>query len=282
MLQDVREGGRQRAWDFAVRNPRVAAAIEAYCVRRADHVVVVVEENADRLAALGVRRDRLSVVSNTPPRERALRRDGHAPVRAGQRLQVVYLGILEIPRGLYEAIDAVEILRSRSMPVRLTIVGDGRDAPLLRARARDAGLTEDDVVFTGYVPRHEDALGIVAASDVGIAPFHKTGQWQTSISNKLFDYMAAGLAVVTSDTAPSARIVRETCTGEVFRAGEAADLAAALVRLADPAVRTAAGEAGRRSILTRYNWERDAEVFCRAVEAVVRDAATGRRVEPPA
>jgi glycosyltransferase involved in cell wall biosynthesis len=136
------------------------------------------------------------------------------------------------------------------------------------------GLTDGEVVFTGYIPRHKDALELVAAADVGIVPFHATGQWQASIPNKLFDYMAAGLAVVTSDTAPCARVVRETGAGEVFRAGDARDLARALLRLTDPATRRAAGEAGRQAVVSRYNWEHDADVFCRTVEAVARRSAT--------
>jgi glycosyltransferase involved in cell wall biosynthesis len=177
-----------------------------------------------------------------------------------------------------EAIDAVKHLRDRGVRARLTIVGTGRDAPLFERRARELGLTQDEVIFTGYIPRHEDALKVVASADVGVVPFRATPQWQTSIPNKLFDYMAAGLAVVTSDTAPCARIVRETGAGEVFRAGDAHDLAAALERLTNTAVRDAAGEAGRRAVLARYHWERDAGVFCRTIESVASTArvAAGR------
>jgi glycosyltransferase involved in cell wall biosynthesis len=276
MLADIWTAGRQRPWDVAVRNPRAAAVVEAYCARRVEHVVVVVEENAERVAALGVPRERISVVSNTPSRARALAA-GAGRDRPTGRLEVVYLGILEVPRGLIEAIDAVAMLKARGVPVRLRIVGTGRDEELFRARVRGARLSDEDVLFTGYIPRHEDALGIVGAADVGIVPSHATAQWQTSIANKLFDYMAAGLAVVTSDAAPSARVVRETRSGEVFRAGDAGDLAAALLRLVDPSARQAAGEAGRRAVLSRYNWERDGATFCR----VVRDVARAARERTP-
>jgi glycosyltransferase involved in cell wall biosynthesis len=270
MLADIWSAGRQRPWDPLVRSPRAAAMLEAYATRRAAHVVVVVEENAERLAQLGVPRERITIVSNTPPRGRAEQARPRAASRATDRLEVVYLGILETPRGLIEAIDAIRILRDRSVPVRLTVVGTGRDAPLLQAHARARGLTDNEVWFTGYVPRHEDALALVAAADVGIVPSRATQQWQTSIANKLFDYMATGLAVVTSDAAPSARIVRETSAGEVFRAGDAADLARALERLTDSSIRAAAGEAGRSAVLSRYNWERDTAVLLDVVDSLAR------------
>jgi glycosyltransferase involved in cell wall biosynthesis len=269
LLRDNWAVGRQRPWDVIVRNPRAARLVEAYSLRHVDHVIVVVEESADRVANLGVPRERITVVSNTPPLERLSNTRPPVPSDARKRLEVVYLGILEIPRGLYEAIDAVRMLRAHSMAVRLTVVGTGRDAPLFHARARAAGLTAEDVRFTGYVSR-EEAMHAVATSDVGLLANHRTEQWQASIPNKLFDYMAAGLAVVTSDTAPCARIVRDTAAGEVFRAGDAADLARALERLTDSSVRAAAGEAGRRAVLNRYNWERDSAVLLEVVDSLAR------------
>ena len=268
-----RDVGRRKPWDFLVRNPRLFSAVEDYCIRHVDHIMVVVEESADRLAARGVPRDRLDVVSNTPPAARAMHARPNPPRPTGAPLELVYLGIHTIERGLLELIEAVKVLRDQSVPVRATIVGVGRDTERLRAYTRQLGLTADDVLFTGYLQSHAEALAVLAAADVGVIPSRKTGQSDSTIPNKLFDYMAAGLAVLTSNTAPCTRIVRETGAGDVFRAGDAADLAAAVRRLADPAVRRAAGEAGRRAILARYNWERDGAVLC----DVVRRVATGSR-----
>jgi glycosyltransferase involved in cell wall biosynthesis len=267
--QNLWDSGRRKPWDVVVRNPRWVAAVEKYCVRRVDHVLVVVDESADRLVALGVPRERIDVVSNTPPAARARReRAATSPSDAG-RVEVVYLGIQEVIRGLLELVEAVRILRDQAVPVRATIVGGGRDAELFRARARELGLTADDVVFTGHLPDHRTALEIVERAAIGVIATRKSAESESTIPNKLFDYMAAGLAVVTSDIGPCARIVRETGAGEVFRAGDAADLAAAVRRLAsDPERRRAAGEAGRRAVLTRYNWERDASALRRVIEGV--------------
>jgi glycosyltransferase involved in cell wall biosynthesis len=268
-----RDFGRQKPWDFLVRNPRIFSLIEDYCIRRVDHILVVVDESADRLAARGVPRARLDVVSNTPPAARAMYARPSGPRPPGAPLELVYLGIHTVERGLLELIDAVKILRDQGVRARTTIVGVGRDTHLLHARARALGLTGDDIVFTGYLQSHAEALAVMGAADVGVIPSRKTGQSDATIPNKLFDYMATGLAVLTSDTAPCARIVRETGAGEVFRAGAASDLAAAVRRLADPAVHRAAGEAGRRAVLARYNWERDSAVL----REVVRRVATGAR-----
>jgi glycosyltransferase involved in cell wall biosynthesis len=278
------DAGRRKPWDLLVRNPRLFARLEDYCIRRVDHILVVVEESADRLVARGVPRSRIDVVSNTPPAARATPGHSGAPRPPTDRLHLVYVGIHTIERGLLELIDAVKLLRDQRVPVRATIVGTGRDTHILRERARILGLSDDDVLFTGYLANHADALAIMTAADVGVIPSRKTAQADSTIPNKLFDYMAAGLAVLTSDAAPCKRIVRETGAGEVFRAGDAADLAAAIRRLSDPAVRHVAAAAGRHAIVERYNWERDGAVLRDVVRRIVtvRGGVTRRGMRAPA
>jgi glycosyltransferase involved in cell wall biosynthesis len=262
LIRSTWDAGRHSLIDYAVRNPAAVAAVERYCVRRVDRVLVVIEESGERLVRdLGVPAEHIDVVSNTPARARA--EHPTRPLRGDRPLEVAYLGLFEIPRGIGELVSAAAKLRGR-IPVRLTLVGDGRDGELFRAQAADLGLTGDQIVFTGYLP-HGDALAVVARADVGVVPHHAVEAWNTTIPNKLFDYMAAGLAVITSDAAPAARIVRATGAGEVFRAGDAGDLAHAIERLADPQHCADAAHAGREAILRQYHWERDAERLLRAV-----------------
>jgi hypothetical protein len=42
-------------------------------------------------------------------------------------------------------------------------------------------------------------------------------QWNTTVANKLFDYVALGIPVVAADVRPVERIPRETAGGGVFR-----------------------------------------------------------------
>jgi glycosyltransferase involved in cell wall biosynthesis len=264
-MRAMRAAGHHSVTDGFLRSPRVLAAVERYCLRRVDRVLTVVDESAARVERLGVSRGRVRVVSNTPARGYAERAVDVVRSNHRDRLEVVYLGLLEVPRGIDEVIDAAALLRRSATPIRVTLVGGGRDTPGFQARARAAGLTEDDVVFAGHLPLHA-ALDAVAEADVGVVPLRRCEAYDTTVPNKLFDYMALGLPVVTSDTLPSARIVRETGAGEVYRAGEAKDLAAALRRLSDPAARRSAGEAGRRAVVDRYNWEQDAAILRATVE----------------
>jgi glycosyltransferase involved in cell wall biosynthesis len=268
MMQSLYDNGVAGTWDFLVRNPRAVSAIERWVLRHIDHVIVVVEESRDRLVALGYPSDRVTVVCNTPPLERLEARP-HTHVTGPLKLN--YLGLLEAPRGLGWVIDALARCTAKGFDVRLTVIGSGREREMFERQAKTLGLCTPTIQFTGYL-QNADALRLVSEADVGLVPHQPTESWNTTIPNKLFDYMAAGLAVVTSDARPAARIVRETQTGEVFTGSDPESLPAAIERLIDPAYRTACAEHGRMAVRTKYNWEADTDRLLTALERTVNVA----------
>jgi glycosyltransferase involved in cell wall biosynthesis len=258
MIQDLWTTGSTRFGDRFVRNPKVVAAVERWTLKRVDHTFVVVEESRDRLIGLGVPADRITVVGNTPSLQRVPTGAPAPEATAGpqRRLEMVYLGLLETARGVGVAIDAVSICRKRGIDVAFSVIGDGRARLSFEARAAELGLAEDHVRFHGYLPYH-DALELVSRADVGLIPHLANESWNTTIPNKLFDYMAAGLPVLASDAYPTRRVIEETGCGIWFRSGEPEHLAEALETLWGDSDRCLRGSAGRDAIRHRYNWEAD-------------------------
>ncbi|MEO8194751.1 MAG: glycosyltransferase family 4 protein [Gemmatimonadales bacterium] len=266
MMRGLWETGVQRRTDVLVRNPKLTASVERWVLARADHVLVVVDESSDRLRALGVEASRITVVCNTPKLSR-LNETGPKVHKEGSTLELIYLGLLEAPRGLNVLIDAVAQAREAGTCVRLTLLGDGRDRDSIEKRARALGLDETVVRFCGRVP-YADAVRLLQRADVGVVPHVANESWNTTIPNKLFDYMAAGLAVLTSSAKPAARIVRETGAGVVFEHTKSSDCAAALGILARAEFRALCGANGRRAVESRFHWERDAERMVGAVNRI--------------
>jgi glycosyltransferase involved in cell wall biosynthesis len=264
MMRVLWETGRETLFDYFARNPTLTRLVERHCVRAVDHIVVVVEESADRVAALGVPSAKITVVSNTPPIAR-LDDSPHVASAARSTLDVVYMGNLEVVRGLLEAVEAIAHLKQRGTRAKLRIIGRGRDEALIRQRCAALELGEEDVEFLGYIASHSEALRIVADSDVGLIPHRKNDSWNTTIPNKLFDYMAAGLPVVSSDAAPCARIVRETGCGKVFRSADAVGMAAAIEEAGQAEAAVSLGAAGRTAVRARYNWEHDTAILLDAI-----------------
>lgn len=262
LLQDVWDTGRAGRFDWLVRNPRAATMLERYCLPRVARVLTVVEEARDHVLGRGIPEARVDVVSNTPPLARS---QGPAAVHRDGPIEAVYMGIMEVARGIEVLLDALAALRGRGRSAHLHLIGGGRDLPLFQQQAARLGLGPADVTFHGFIPSHAEALAIVARCGVGLAPHFANGWANTTIPNKLFDYMAAGVPVIVSDALPMARIVTETGAGLVFRDRDVEGLASCLERLGDPALRTRLGAAGRAAVSARYHWEFDRRVLLDAI-----------------
>ncbi len=266
MMRGLWETGVHRPTDVLVRNPAATAAVERWVLKRIDHVLVVVEESGERLRELGLAGDRITVVSNTPSLSR-LRELSPRVHMQGKPIELIYLGLLEAPRGIGVLIEAVARTRQAGIAARLTILGDGRERGNFERLAASLGLEGDSVRFLGRVP-YPDAVRMLQAADVGVVPHKANESWNTTIPNKLFDYMSAGLAVLTSSAKPAARVVRDSGAGLVFQDGSPGDCATAIQNLANADFRGRCGANGRHAILRRFNWERDSSQMLQAINRV--------------
>jgi glycosyltransferase involved in cell wall biosynthesis len=275
MMQALWDSGTKRPWDVVVRNPRAVAAVERWVLPRVDHVLVVVEENRDRLVALGVPAERVTVVSNTPPLSRV--RDQAAVSNRGldAPLALVYLGLLEAPRGVGVVLHGVRHCIDVGIPVTLQVIGAGREGNAFRALVRQLDL-ERHVEFTGRLP-HQEALAAMRRADIGLVPHEPNESWNMTIPNKLFDYMAAGLPVLSSDAIPAARIVRQTGCGLVFDYRNVDSLAAAVARLRDPQTRLRYGTQGLAAARHTYHWECDADRMLGVVATLTDITPRGKK-----
>jgi glycosyltransferase involved in cell wall biosynthesis len=272
MMRDIWTDGRARWSDNLVRNPRIVAAVERWVLKRLDHVITVVEESSDRLVSLGYPRERTTVVSNTPP----LARIGPLKPRiASEPLRVVYLGLIEGHRGIGTTLEAAALLQQAGVRFHLDVVGDGRDFDLFTARAEQLKLAKGAVTFHGRLA-HADAITLFGQAHVGLVPHEARESWNTTIPNKLFDYMAAGLATISSDAVPAARVVRATGCGLIFRSGNAAELADCIRQCLDLETWGRFRRAGQDAIRTYYNWERDTMALLRVVTDVAAAASAGQ------
>ena len=263
-----------RIHNLVVRNPYLARLVERYVIRRADALLVVVEESAARLMDAGVPSSRIDVVCNTPTAARiqecgeiGARRNG---IGSGS-LRMAYLGLLGHSRGIETVLRALALLRDGGTEVKFDVVGPLEEGRNLPALARRLGI-DQLVSFHGRMP-YDKALRLVASCDLGIVPHHASEHWRTTIPNKLFDYMASSMPVIVSDTPPAKRIVETTGCGVVFRDRDPSDLCQQIRRLLDGELRETMGRAGRRAVLEYYNWQQDSARMVARLEALACEGA---------
>lgn len=146
-------------------------------------------------------------------------------------LNVLCIGYLKPFKGHDVLLDALAAL-DPEVPFRCVITGYGPVEQNLRNRAARLGIA-DRVEFAGVV---SDARLSTLFGWAGVlaAPGHEE-PWGIRVNEALL----AGLPVVVSDGVGAVELVRSSGAGEVFRAGSASDLAAALRRAHG---RLAAGE----------------------------------------
>lgn len=259
-----------RLINVLLRNPAVVRLVEKICIRYVDHILVVIEESRNRLIQLGVPAEKISVVMNTPTLERFACNDSEtliSPVeKRKEALSLIYLGLLEWPRGLETAIRAVQEVRMVLPEIKLVIVGSGRDEAYFKALVTDLSLTEH-VQFVGWID-YREAIALIAAADIGLVPHHATASWNTTIPNKLFDYMSMAKPVVVSNAWPTERIVMEEKCGIVFDEQDPKALGDAIMKLSEPSVRQYHGRRGKDAVTGKYNWSVDEKRLFRAIEKV--------------
>lgn len=272
-LRTLRNTGALRGFDALVRNPRLAASVERYVIRRAQAIVCVIEESAQRLTALGVPVGRLTVVRNTP-------RIDDGPTRqvrtsANEVLTLVYLGLIERHRGVQDLVRAVHESLRRGRQLKLIVIGDGKSFGELRTLAADLGVLDNGVELLGRIENRR-ALAIVSQADIGAIPHMPCDAWDATIPNKLFDYMSLGLPVLTSNVGPVQRIVTQEACGVAYEWGNVDDLCAKIDTLRSATQRQEMAEAGRRAVQSKYNWSNDGAVLSRTLLAVHKSHRSAR------
>jgi glycosyltransferase involved in cell wall biosynthesis len=241
-----------------IYNRRRWAAYERRILRRVDAVITVIEESRERVAGLGIPRERISVVPNTASAEReAIPIDREITDRYRGRFVVSYVGGFSTHRGLDVTIRALPRLRDAIPDLLLVLVGD-RNRPYREYLERLIGSLGcgDMVDMTGWQP-FEKIWSYIDASDVCLVPHARNPHTDTTIPHKVFQYMMVSKPVIVSDCRPLERIIRDSGAGLVFRYDDPADLAAKILELyRSESLREKVSKAGRRAFVDRYNWDR--------------------------
>jgi glycosyltransferase involved in cell wall biosynthesis len=187
---------------------------------------------------------------------RKLNGNGRARLAApGQRV-VLYAGSLYAGKGGEQILLAAERMRE----AKFVLLG-GRDFEVARLKERAESLGLSNVELTGHVP-HASVPAYLFAADVLIAPFTEDGRdiagkviAPFASPLKLFEYMAAGKPIITSDLGAIPEVLRHGENGLLTKPGSVDELVRNLSRLlSDPALSARLGAAARRDV-SIYSWE---------------------------
>ncbi|MDD5054966.1 MAG: glycosyltransferase family 4 protein [Candidatus Peribacteraceae bacterium] len=170
------------------------------------------------------------------------------------RTVVGYVGRLKT-LGMEKGVETM--LRSIAKDKRFfafIVGGPDTDCRQYRSLASSLGLGDHDVRFTGEIPASQVPSALVAC-DILAMPFPDLPHYRLHMSPlKMFEYMASGRPIVTSDL-PTIRDVLSEETAVFCKPGDTDSVNQALAWIVDHPEETAARAARARSLVERYTWE---------------------------
>jgi glycosyltransferase involved in cell wall biosynthesis len=249
---------------------RLLMRLESALVTGASHLIVVTPGWEEHFVSLGADPGALSVIANgadldafnvTADRDRLRRKHGIS-------------GFTAIFAGAHGPKDGIELILDAALDcpdTNFLLIGDGpikERAIQLAAERHLANVTFRPPVRKAALPE------LLAACDLGVHSVTPLPVFQRGMSpNKLLDYMAAGLPVVSNAGEAIRGIVRD---GECGSVGDSTQLADCIreVRAASPEQRREWGRAARSIAETRYS-RREAALALATVLNNLADGSNG-------
>jgi glycosyltransferase involved in cell wall biosynthesis len=197
--------------------------------------------------------------------------NSRSPEPPNSRLVVAYAGHLYAWKGVDLLLEAVALVPD----VQALIVGGHEqesDLGRLREAAQRLGIA-DRVTFTGLLAPSAVPAQLARADILALPNPPSAISTHATSPLKLFEYMAAGRAIVASDLPAIREVLQHDVTAWLVPAGDPQALAAGIAALAqDPDRRHRLADAARRQV-AEYSWSRRAE----KIEALLTEVLSAHR-----
>ncbi len=183
-----------------------------------------------------------------------------------EELLVGFVGTFGPWHGVLVLAEAIKLIPA-NVPVRFLLVGTGAlhgEMKKLLASEEETGR----VVFCGSV-EHDEIPALLDACDVLVSPHVplEGGAEFFGSPTKLFEYMAMGKGIVASRLGQIAEVLEHEETALLVSPGSAAELSAAILRLAESrSLRESLGAAARSAAVANHTWTRNAQNILDAYE----------------
>lgn len=170
-----------------------------------------------------------------------------------------YIGWISLERAFDTLVATFALLKTSYPHFRVHLFGERTlsDNDLMKLPGFES--IRENLIFYGYTD-HQRALPYAARATAGLALLKPVGDYPESYTTKMFEYMALGLPVVTSDFPLYRDIIERHQCGYCVSPTNPVQVANALVSLVErPDESAIMGQRGRHSVETLYNWRSEAQ-----------------------
>ncbi|MGH3826851.1 MAG: glycosyltransferase family 4 protein [Pseudonocardiaceae bacterium] len=196
----------------------------------------------------GVDPARFTLVPGATDVRRFTPRHGAELARISDPAVLLYHGRVDVRKGVLDLLEAVRLLLTEGVRVRLLVSGIGPDTALVGQRITELGL-DAHVEVLGAVP-YEQAHEVYQRGEVFVSPTYAEG-----FSNTILEAMASGLPVVSTDVVGVRDCVRPDDNGVLVPPADPVALVAGIRRvLVKDALRRRMAERALIDVHERWSW----------------------------
>lgn len=209
-----------------------------------DGVIVVCDENGERIRNEYNYENYIETIYNTPSlnffnfRRFDQERD---------YITISYHGYINTERNL----DKVLSVGSKFNKLKFDIWGDG----VLLEELKSKFAKFDNITFYGAY-KLENLNNIIQSTDIGILPYSLNDHIHNTLSNKMFDYMACGIPVLTSQAKSMVNFIDKYDIGYYFDFEDEKNIEETFSKLSSLDW-AAKAKNGLKAFQSEFNWEND-------------------------
>lgn len=239
---------------------RLTRGMETHVLKRADAITTICEGLRGEIIGRGIAEQKVTVIPNAVDIRR-FSMNGQADPKLQTQLGIAgktvlgFIGSFYTYEGLILLMEAMPGVLAEVPDAQVLLVGGGPQEEHLRKRVDELGLSES-VIFAGRVP-HNSVQAYYNLIDMFVYPRLSMRLTDLVTPLKPLEAMAQGRLVLASDVGGHRELIRPGVNGELFRAGDVADLSTAILGLLQDRSRwKSLHEGGRQFVESERNWPR--------------------------
>jgi PEP-CTERM/exosortase A-associated glycosyltransferase len=213
---------------------RLRRSIETWALKHADAITTICEGLRGDIVARGISAEKVTVIPNAVDID-DLSVSAKPSLDLKQqfgldgKLVLGFVGALHEFEGLEVLLNAMPKILLHEKKVRVVLVGDGPHESKLKQLAAELQVS-DSIVFAGRVP-YENLARYYEVFDFYLSPRLSARHTELVTPMQPLEAMARGCLLVASDVGGHREIIRNGETGVLFKAGDADELAVAVINL---------------------------------------------------
>jgi glycosyltransferase involved in cell wall biosynthesis len=253
---------------------RLARWIENLNLNHADHSICVSTIARSYFIREGVRPEKLSVITNGADAEQFHPEVNCDSVLKKYRLEgrtvIGFIGSFHVWHGIENLSKLLEKTLKKYPNAMFLLVGQGGPMRQGLEEIIQRERLQDRVILTGYV-KYEEMASHIAAMDIVLALYPGLSFFYYS-PVKLFEYMAAGKAVVATQIGQISELIQNGENGLLCKPEDSESMVRNLNRLIeDPVLRNRLGLRAHETIRQHHSWKHKGQAWSGICEKIRND-----------